>query len=61
MSNTNAQEIILWTKNRLNNFCNPKLWEPGDLDEAEYIAVNFGGNSTTDAPGGVIGTGIGFV
>merc|ERR1711933_327459 len=64
MSNKNAKEVLLWAKNRLNKFYNPKLYKPApkrDLDEAEQITVNFGGTVTTAAPGGIADTGIGFV
>merc|ERR1719356_2068624 len=64
MSNNNAKEVLLWAKNRLNKFYNPKLYKPApkrDLDEAEQITVNFGGDVPTTAPGGIAGTGIGFV
>merc|ERR1719203_2227094 len=64
MNNNNAKEVLLWAKNRLNKFYNPKLYKPApkrDLDEAEQITVNFGGDVPTTAPGGIAGTGIGFV
>merc|ERR1719203_1592828 len=64
LSNNNAKEVLLWAKNRLNKFYNPKLYKPApkrDLDEAEQITVNFGGDVPTTAPGGIAGTGIGFV
>merc|ERR1712113_824141 len=64
MDNNNAKEVLLWAKNRLNKFYNPKLYKPApkrDLDEAEQITVNFGGDVPTTAPGGIAGTGIGFV
>merc|ERR1719293_316222 len=64
MNNNNAKEVLMWAKNRLNKFYNPKLYKPApkrDLDEAEQITVNFGGTVTTAAPGGIADTGIGFV
>merc|ERR1719277_3001721 len=45
MNNNNAKEVLLWAKNRLNKFYNPKLYKPApkrDLDEAEQVTVNFG-------------------
>ena len=55
---------MLWSKNRLNKFYNPKLYKPPpkrDLDEAEQITINFGGTVTAATPGGIEGTGIRFV
>merc|ERR1712113_952687 len=63
MDNNNAKEVLLWAKNRLNKFYNPKLYKPPpkrDLDTAEQITVNFGGTVPTTAPGGIAGTGIGL-
>merc|ERR1719220_2989740 len=64
MSNNNAKEVLLWAKNRLAKFYNPKLYKPPpkrDLDAAEQITVDFGGDVPTTPPGGIAGTGIGFV
>ena len=41
-SNTNAKEVLLWAKNSLNKFYDPKLYKPAPkrhLDEAEQIAL----------------------
>merc|ERR1711920_691702 len=52
-------------KNRLNKFYNPKLYKAPpkrELSEEERITVNMGGTlAPTDAPGGIAGTGIGFM
>merc|ERR1719464_801520 len=39
----------------------PSLLPKRDLNEAEQITVNLGGEVPTTAPGGIAGTGIGFV
>merc|ERR1719382_2123293 len=59
-----AKELLLFAKNRLNKFYNPKLYKPPpkrELTGEERITVNMGGEVTTPAPGGIAGTGIGFV
>merc|ERR1740120_649227 len=60
-----AKELLAFAKNRLNKFYNPKLYKPppqNELTEQERIAVNMGSEAApTDAPGGIAGTGIGFV
>merc|ERR1719188_2851604 len=57
-----AKEVILFAKNRLNKFYNPKLYKPPakrELDEEDRIVVNEGGTlAPTAAPGGISGTGI---
>merc|ERR1719254_273738 len=61
-SNTAAKEVILFAKNRLNKFYNPKLYKAPpkqELSEEDRIAVNNGGTPPpTEAPGGIAGTGI---
>jgi len=57
-----AKELLLFAKNRLNKFYNPKLYKPPpkrELTSEERITVNMGGEVTTPAPGGIAGTGIG--
>lgn len=59
---TTAKELLLFAKNRLNKFYNPKLYKPPpkrELSGEERITVNMGGEVTTPAPGGIAGTGIG--
>lgn len=60
-----AKDVLLWAKNRLNQFYNPKLYKPPakrELTEAEDITVSFGGTlAPTPAPGGIADTGIGAV
>merc|ERR1719432_340033 len=57
-----AKEVILFAKNRLNKFYNPKLYKPPakrELGEEDRIVVNMGGTlAPTAAPGGISGTGI---
>merc|ERR1719432_130095 len=57
-----AKEVILFAKNRLNKFYNPKLYKPPakrELDEEDRIVVNMGGTlAPTAAPGGISGTGV---
>jgi len=63
-SNTAAKELILFAKNRLNKFYNPKLYKAPpkrQLSEGDQIFVNEGGDIPTEAPGGIANTGIGFV
>merc|ERR1712238_185695 len=63
-SNTAAKELILFAKNRLNKFYNPKLYKPApkrQLSEGDQIYENSGGDIPTEAPGGIANTGIGFV
>jgi len=63
-SNTVAKELILFAKNRMNKFYNPKLYKAPpkrELSEGDQIYVNEGGDVPTAAPGGIANTGIGFV
>eukprot|EP00405_Crypthecodinium_cohnii_P010102 CAMPEP_0206440656 /NCGR_PEP_ID=MMETSP0324_2-20121206/12866_1 /ASSEMBLY_ACC=CAM_ASM_000836 /TAXON_ID=2866 /ORGANISM="Crypthecodinium cohnii, Strain Seligo" /LENGTH=725 /DNA_ID=CAMNT_0053908369 /DNA_START=45 /DNA_END=2222 /DNA_ORIENTATION=+ len=57
-----AKELILFAKNRLNKFYNPKLYKAPakqELSEEDQIFVNNGGTPPpTEAPGGIAGTGI---
>jgi len=61
-SNGAAKELLLFAKNRLNKFYNPKLHKSApkvELTEAERITVNMGGTAPpTPPPGGIAGTGI---
>jgi len=63
--NKGAKELILFAKNRMQKFYNPKLYKPPpkrELTEEERITLNMGGTlAPTEAPGGIAGTGIGFV
>merc|ERR1711977_151138 len=58
-------QIIGVAKNRLNKFYNPKLYKPPpkrELTEEERITLNMGGTlAPTNPPGGIAGTGVGFV
>merc|ERR1712084_64230 len=57
-----AKELLLFAKNRLNKFYNPKLYKPPpkrELTAEERITVNLGGVVETPAPGGIADTGIG--
>merc|ERR1719321_176100 len=57
-----AKELILYAKNRMQKFYNPKLYKAPpkrELTEAERITLNNGGTlAPTAAPGGIAGTGI---
>merc|ERR1719506_2175373 len=57
-----AKEVILFAKNRLNKFYNPKLYKAPpkrELSEEERITVNMGGTlAPTPPPAGIAGTGI---
>jgi septal ring factor EnvC (AmiA/AmiB activator) len=57
-----AKEVLLWAKNRLNKFYNPKLYvapPKRDLSEEDRIVVNMGGTlAPTQPPAGIAGTGI---
>jgi hypothetical protein len=60
-SDTAAKEVILFAKNRLNQFYNPSLYKPPpkrELSEGDQIYVNEGGDIPTAAPGGISNTGI---
>jgi len=62
-SDSTAKEVLLFAKNRLNKFYNPKLHKAApkrELSEEERITVNMGGTlAPTAPPGGIAGTGIG--
>jgi len=60
-SNTAAKELILFAKNRLQKFYNPRLHKAAperDLSEEDRIYENEGGDVPTEAPGGIANTGI---
>merc|ERR1719436_125928 len=60
---TNAKEVLLWAKNRLNKFYNPKMYKAPpkrELTAEESVTVGMGGTlAPTPAPGGIANTGIG--
>merc|ERR1719265_2869792 len=62
--NTAAKELILFAKNRMQKFYNPKLYKPPpkrELTEEERITLNMGGTlAPTNPPGGIAGTGVSF-
>jgi len=64
-ANTAARDLILFAKNRLQKFYNPKMYKAPpkrELSEDEQITVNMGGTlAPTAAPGGIAGSGIGFM
>merc|ERR1719162_2828457 len=64
-SDGTAKEILAFAKNRLNKFYNPKLYKAApkrELSEEDRVTLNMGGTlAPTEAPGGIAGTGIGFV
>jgi len=56
-----AKDLLVFAKNRLNKFYNPKLYvapPKQELTAEERIYVNQGGVITTAAPGGIANTGI---
>merc|ERR1712045_716383 len=60
-SNAAAKELILFAKNRLQKFYNPRLHKAAperELSEGDQIYVNEGGDIPTVAPGGIANTGI---
>jgi len=61
-ANKGAKELILFAKNRMQKFYNPKLYKPPpkrELSEEERITLNMGGTlAPTEAPGGIAGTGV---
>merc|ERR1719160_1084083 len=66
MANNNAaKELILFAKNRMQKFYNPKLYKPPpkrELTEEERITLNMGGTlAPTNPPGGIAGTGVSLV
>merc|ERR1719414_2134781 len=57
-----AKAVLLWAKNRLIKFYDPKLYKPPparELTEGETIYESFGGVVPTPVPSGIAGTGIG--
>jgi hypothetical protein len=64
-ANTAAKELIEFAKNRMQKVYNPSLYKAPpkrQLSEDERITVNMGGTlAPTEAPGGIAGTGIGFM
>merc|ERR1719264_1513481 len=61
-NDSTAKEVLLWAKNRLNKFYDPKLYKPPparELTEGETIYESFGGVVPTPVPSGIAGTGIG--
>jgi len=61
-SNGAAKELILFAKNRMSKFYNPKLYKAApkqELSKEDRIFVNNGGTPPpTEAPGGIAGTGV---
>jgi len=60
-SDTAAKEVLLFAKNRLNQFYNPKLYKPPpkvELSAEDRIVDSMGGTVSTAAPSGIAGTGI---
>merc|ERR1719335_1834228 len=61
-SDSAAKELLLFAKNRLNKFYNPKLYKAPPkrvLSEEDQIVTSFGGTmAPTAAPGGIAGTGV---
>jgi len=57
-----AKEVLLWAKNRLNKFYNPKLYKAPPkrvLSSEDRIVVSMGGTlAPTPPPGGIAETGI---
>merc|ERR1719149_540243 len=64
-SDGTAKDLLNFAKNRLNKFYNPKLYKAPpkrELSEEERVTLNMGGTlAPTEAPGGIAGTGIGFM
>merc|ERR1719252_262547 len=61
-SDSAAKEILLFAKNRLNKFYNPKLYKAPpkrELSEEDRATLAAGGTlAPTEAPGGIAGTGV---
>jgi len=60
-SNAAAKELLVFAKNRLNKFYNPKLYKAAparELSSEDRIYENQGGEIPTEAPGGIANTGI---
>jgi hypothetical protein len=63
-NNAAAKELILFAKNRLNKFYNPKLYKAPtrELSDEDRATMAAGGTLAPNGPtGGIAGTGIGFV
>merc|ERR1719399_941640 len=64
-ANAAAVDLLGFAKNRLNKFYNPSQYKAPpkrQLSEDEQITLNMGGTlAPTEAPGGIAGTGIGFM
>merc|ERR1711976_701939 len=64
-NNGAAKQLIGIAKNRMNKFYNPSQYKAPpkrQLSEEERITLNMGGTlAPTEAPGGIAGTGIGFM
>merc|ERR1719444_394864 len=64
-ANAAAVDLLKFAKNRLNKFYNPSQYKAPpkrELSEEDQITLNMGGTlAPTEAPGGIAGTGIGFV
>merc|ERR1719221_1331589 len=61
-SDSTAKEVLLWAKNRLNKFYNPRLYKAppaADLSREDQIYTAEGGELATSPAGGIAGTGIG--
>merc|ERR1712156_1311096 len=61
-SDTAAKELLVYAKNRLNKFYNPKLYKSPpktELSREDRIVESMSGTAApTQAPGGIAGTGI---
>jgi len=57
-----AKDLILFAKNRLNKFYNPKLYKPPaeNLSDEDRAVMAAGGTLAPAAAGGIAGTGIGL-
>ena len=64
-NNNAAVDLLKFAMNRLNKFYNPSQYQrppKRQLSEDEQITLNMGGTlASTDAPGGIAGTGISLV
>merc|ERR1712194_79003 len=63
-SDTAGKEVLVWAKNRLNKFYNPKLYKPApkvELSAEDRVYSNQGMELSTTTPGGIAETGISFV
>jgi len=60
-ADTAAKDLLVFAKNRLNQFYNPDLYvapPKRELSAGDGVYENFGGELTTAAPGGIAKTGI---